>query len=153
MLFGITVGDSSGIGPEILLKAWRSGEIRHPVVAYGDREVLDYYNSRFGYSVPVTTIADPAERRDGALCVIDSGIMKAGDVTVGQLNAKSGRAARAYVIAAARAALAGRISAMTTLPVNKEATRLSDPKFVGHTELIGKSAASRTSPSCWFPNS
>jgi len=41
------------------------------------------------------------------------------------------------VVAAAQAALAGRIAAMVTLPMNKEATRLTDPHFTGHTELIG----------------
>jgi 4-hydroxythreonine-4-phosphate dehydrogenase len=41
------------------------------------------------------------------------------------------------VVAAARRALAGEIAAMVTLPMNKEATQLSDPSFIGHTELIG----------------
>ena len=63
--------------------------------------------------------------------------MKSGDVTPGKLNAKSGHAAREYVISAARDALAGKIAAMVTLPMNKEATQLTDPAFVGHTELIG----------------
>jgi 4-hydroxythreonine-4-phosphate dehydrogenase len=42
------------------------------------------------------------------------------------------------VVAAAKAALAGEIAAMVTLPMNKEATQLSDPKFCGHTELIAE---------------
>jgi 4-hydroxythreonine-4-phosphate dehydrogenase len=41
-------------------------------------------------------------------------------------------------VAAARAALAGDIAAMVTLPMNKEATQLTDPVFTGHTELIGE---------------
>jgi 4-hydroxythreonine-4-phosphate dehydrogenase len=53
------------------------------------------------------------------------------------LNKKSGHAAREYVVSATRAALAGEIAAIVTLPMNKEATQLSDPHFVGHTELIG----------------
>jgi 4-hydroxythreonine-4-phosphate dehydrogenase len=40
-------------------------------------------------------------------------------------------------VSAARAALAGQIAAMVTLPMNKEAAQLSDPRFTGHTELIG----------------
>src|SRR4030095_17034117 len=44
---------------------------------------------------------------------------------------------REYVVSATRAALAGEIAAMVTLPMNKEATQLSDPGFAGHTELIG----------------
>jgi len=42
-----------------------------------------------------------------------------------------------YVVAAAKAALRGDLNAMVTLPMNKEATQLSDAAFVGHTELIG----------------
>ena len=30
------------------------------------------------------------------------------------------------------------IAAIVTLPMNKEATQLSDPRFTGHTELIGE---------------
>ncbi len=39
-------------------------------------------------------------------------------------------------MSATRAALAGEIAAMVTLPMNKEATCLSGPGFTGHTELI-----------------
>lgn len=137
MLVGITAGDSSGIGPEVLLKAWRQGEIRHPAVVYGDRSVLSYYNDLLRYGVPLRTIRAPEEHVDGALNILDAGTMLASDITVGRLNAKSGRAARGYVVSAAEAALAQEISAMVTLPMNKEATQLTDPEFVGHTELIG----------------
>jgi 4-hydroxythreonine-4-phosphate dehydrogenase len=40
------------------------------------------------------------------------------------------------VVAATQAALSGEVSAVVTLPINKEATQQSDPSFVGHTELI-----------------
>jgi 4-hydroxythreonine-4-phosphate dehydrogenase len=65
-------------------------------------------------------------------------MMAANDVTPGELSAKSGAAARAYVVSATKAALAGEIAAMVTLPMNKEATQLTDPIFCGHTELIGE---------------
>ena len=83
------------------------------------------------------TIAGPGDYQAGPLNVIDLGILRCADVTPGQLSRSSGAAARAYVVAATRAALAGEIAAMVTLPMNKEATQLSDPGFVGHTELIG----------------
>jgi 4-hydroxythreonine-4-phosphate dehydrogenase len=136
-LYGVTLGDSSGVGPEILLKAWREGAIRHPVVIYGDVGALEYYAARHGYTPAIRAIERPSGYEAGALNVIDAGLMKAADVTPGEINAKSGHAAREYVIAAAKAALAGEIAAMVTLPMNKEATQLTDPVFVGHTELIG----------------
>jgi 4-hydroxythreonine-4-phosphate dehydrogenase len=136
-LFGITSGDSSGIGPEILLKAFREDRIAYPVVVYGDIEVLAYYQKELGYRVPLRSIHQSAEYKAGSLNVLDHGILGRGDVTPGELNARSAQAAREYVVTATRAALAGEIVAMVTLPMNKEATQMTDPSFVGHTELIG----------------
>jgi 4-hydroxythreonine-4-phosphate dehydrogenase len=136
-IYGITMGDSSGVGPEIVLNAYRKGEIRRRVVVFGDLEVLAQCNTLLGYSVPLRRAGDAADWRDDALSVLDFGLMTASDVTPGAINRKSGAAAREYVIAAARSALRGEIGAMVTLPMNKEATQLSDPEFVGHTELIG----------------
>lgn len=135
--FGITVGDSSGIGPEVLLKAFREGKIHHPIVVYGDLAALAFYNRQLNYDVPLRRILQPAQYAAGSLNVLDAGILTEAEITPGKLNTRSGQAAREYVIAAAKAALAGEISAMVTLPMNKEATQMTDPNFVGHTELIG----------------
>ena len=45
-IYGITIGDASGVGPEILLKAFAAGQLRQPFVAYGDLEALRFYNER-----------------------------------------------------------------------------------------------------------
>lgn len=136
-LFGITLGDSSGIGPEILLKAFRDGEIEHQIVVYGDTAALAFYNKQLGYNVPLQRIQREEDFRSGFLNVLDHAILEENEITPGKLNAQSGHAAREYVITAAKAALAGKIAAMVTLPMNKEATQMTDPNFVGHTELIG----------------
>jgi 4-phospho-D-threonate 3-dehydrogenase / 4-phospho-D-erythronate 3-dehydrogenase len=136
MIFGITMGDSSGVGPEILLKAFRNGELHRSVVAYGDLAILEHCNRALGYGVPLRKVNSPAEWMEGPLNVIDLGRMQLTDLSVGRISAKSGAAARDYVIAATGAALDRSISAMVTLPMNKEATQLSDPVFTGHTELI-----------------
>jgi 4-hydroxythreonine-4-phosphate dehydrogenase len=138
MIFGITIGDPSGVGPEILLNSFRKGELQHQVVAFGDLAVLQFCNERLGYGVPLHRVRAGEELKQGYLNVRDFGLMTAADVTPGQINRKSGAAAREYVIGAAKAALASEIAAMVTLPMNKEATQLSDPGFVGHTELIGQ---------------
>jgi len=137
-IFGITMGDSSGVGPEILLAAYTRGEIRWPAVAYGDLGALERYNHLLDYGADLRRIASASEYKPGSLGVIDHGLMRADAVTPGILNAQSGHAAREYVISATRAAQSGHIAAMVTLPMNKEATRLSDPGFTGHTELIGE---------------
>ena len=58
------------------------------------------------------------------------------DLKPGQVDGKAGHAAIGYVKAAAEAALRGEISAIVTLPINKEAVRLTHPDFSGHTEYI-----------------
>ncbi len=81
-------------------------------------------------------ITDPRQWRPGALQVVDAGLLGADDHRPGIIDAASGAAARRYVVAATNDALAGRVAGIVTMPMNKEATQLSDPGFVGHTELI-----------------
>ena len=133
---GITMGDSSGVGPEILLKAAHENSIPVPYVVYGDLAPLTKLNQQ--YNLPLHPIAHPAEAREGVVNIIDAQLLTEADLTPGQINAKSGHAAREYVIRATKAALAKEISAIVTLPMNKEATQLTDPNFTGHTELIGE---------------
>lgn len=135
---GITMGDSSGVGPEILLMAADAGELSEPFVVYGDLAVLERCGAEIRSRLPLRACAAPEGWKAGCLNVIDFALLRAADATPGQINAQSGAAARAYVVAAAEAALRGEIAAMVTLPMNKEATRLSDAAFTGHTELIGE---------------
>src|SRR5438105_8614227 len=101
------MGDSSGIGPEVLLGCFRDGALRYPAVVFGDVEALAYYNEPLRYGVELRKIASAADYQPGVLNVIDSGILWRAEVLPGQLSRKSGEAARAYVVAATRAALAG----------------------------------------------
>ena len=56
-IYGVTMGDSSGVGPEILLKAWAEGKVKVPIVAFGDFEALDFYNQRLSCGVTLKKIA------------------------------------------------------------------------------------------------
>jgi 4-phospho-D-threonate 3-dehydrogenase / 4-phospho-D-erythronate 3-dehydrogenase len=143
MMLGVTMGDSSGVGPEILLKSFSQGELGYPFVCYGDLAVLEYCNQLLAYNVSLNSVESPNQAQQGKLNVIDHGLLRESDLAIGKINADSGRAAREYVVSATRAALAGDISAMVTLPMNKEATQLSDRSFVGHTELIGALCGSK----------
>ncbi|HVW85573.1 MAG TPA: hypothetical protein VHB50_12875, partial [Bryobacteraceae bacterium] len=96
-LFGITAGDSSGVGPEILLKAFRENQISHPVVVYGDVEALAYYDDLLHSGVRIRRIRRCSEYEPGALNVLDHGLLRRDDITPGEINAKSGHAAREYV--------------------------------------------------------
>jgi 4-hydroxythreonine-4-phosphate dehydrogenase len=138
MTLGITMGDSSGVGPEILLGAVQKDELKQPFVVFGDLGVLERCANELGYRIPMRAVDSPTDYAADVLNVIDQGMIGAQEVTPGRLNERSGFAARKYVVSATKAALQREIAAMVTLPMNKEATQLSDPHFTGHTELIGE---------------
>lgn len=142
-MIGVTLGDANGVGPEILLKAWRERLVPRRFVVYGEAAALRFYNVRLGYGVPVRTVDAPSEARQDSLCVIDTGMLAERDVQPGVLSAAAGRAAREAAVRAARAALAGEIDAVVTLPINKQAIQLADPAFTGHTELLGEICGAR----------
>ena len=121
----ITMGDPSGVGPEIVLRRWCEGDLGDDVVVYGDLSVLRNGADLLGLQVDWDRFP-----------VVDLGLLAVDDHRPGQLDARSGAAARAYVERATLDALAGTVAGIVTMPMNKEATQLSDPTFVGHTEFV-----------------
>jgi len=136
----VTMGDPSGVGPEIVLRHFAAGGLGDDVVVYGDAAILEHGARLLGLDVALDVVTRDAmeRRRAGALSVIDAGLLAASDHAPGALDAKSGAAARRYVVAATEDALAGRNAGLVTMPMNKEATQLTDPAFVGHTEMIAE---------------
>jgi 4-phospho-D-threonate 3-dehydrogenase / 4-phospho-D-erythronate 3-dehydrogenase len=135
----ITMGDASGVGPEIVLRRAAEGALQDgSVVVYGDAAILEHGREVLGLDVSVRVVDSPGDARPGQLSVIDAGLLAASDHRPGQLDAASGAAARAYVAAATDASLDGSVAGMVTMPINKEATQLTDPGFVGHTEFVAQ---------------
>jgi 4-phospho-D-threonate 3-dehydrogenase / 4-phospho-D-erythronate 3-dehydrogenase len=133
----ITMGDASGVGPEIVLRRAAQGALRDGnTVVFGDAAILAHGCDLLDVSVPISVVDSPADVHAGELCVVDAGLLAVADHHPGELDAASGAAARAYVAAATDAALAGDVAGIVTMPMNKEATQLTDPTFVGHTEFI-----------------
>ncbi len=136
MMIAITMGDANGVGPEIILKAFRDGEIPGQCVVVGDYQVLRHCGEMIGIDVPLHPITSLEEYQPGVVNVWDRGLLSPEDITPGKRSQKVGAASRDYVAFAAQKTLEGVFDAVVTLPVNKEAIRLSDPGFTGHTELI-----------------
>lgn len=138
MTIAITMGDSSGVGPEIVLKAFANRELPDDVIVIGDASILALCNEAMGYDVPLEKITDIAERQTGVLNIYDLDLLTPDDLSIGQVSQKSGYAALQYVECATQLALAKQVAAIVTLPINKEATRLTVPNFSGHTEYIAE---------------
>jgi 4-hydroxythreonine-4-phosphate dehydrogenase len=136
MCIGVTMGDPSGVGPEIILRAFADGDMPGGAIVIGDLAILEQCRDVLGLAVELHRAADPQDCPDAALSVYDMGLLTRDDLRIGEVSKESGQAALAYVEFAARCALAGELQAIVTLSLNKEATRLSHPEFSGHTGFL-----------------
>lgn len=135
-MIGITMGDANGVGPELILKAYSNGEITGDFIVIGDYCVLQYCNELLGFKIPVKKIKVLSEKTQGFLNVLDLELLKQEQIQIGKISKEAGMAAVKYIERATQIALNGEIDAIVTLPINKEAARLSNKDFTGHTELI-----------------
>lgn len=138
------MGDPAGIGPEIIVKAVLIPEVRSlctPIV-YGDISCMRGAADSMGLSVREVT-ADPddnAEDSEGSIFVLQATDAGLYGMRLGEISAEAGKAAAQCVIAAATAALAGKIDAVVTAPLNKESMALGGYHYPGHTELLAEVA-------------
>ena len=68
---GITMGDSSGVGPEILLKSAASGELKDRYIVYGDLSALSRANRELGFGLTLRAAGSPDDVREGDINVVD----------------------------------------------------------------------------------
>ena len=137
-MIGISMGDPNGVGPEIVLQAFAANELEGEYVVVGSSSVLERCARTIGCGAEILSIGSLEGYVRGPLCVLEAGGLDGSGVEPGRLSAEAGAAARSCVVKATELALSGAISAMVTLPVNKEAVRLTDPEFSGHTGLIAR---------------
>jgi 4-hydroxythreonine-4-phosphate dehydrogenase len=154
-IVGITMGDAAGIGPEIIMKGLARGEVHdicRPLVI-GDAARLRKAGGIVGSSLKVNALRDPAKAayRPGEVDCIDLALIP-DDLPFGKLSAKAGDAAYRFVELAVELAQAGKIDAICTAPLNKEALHAGGHSFPGHTELLAKlSGAGEVSLMLWTP--
>jgi 4-hydroxythreonine-4-phosphate dehydrogenase len=139
----ITMGDASGIGPEIIVKAFQNAEIQNisRTLVIGDARImksaLKFAKDR---SIDINPIKDVQEARfaRGVIDVLDLANLEPSKVKVGQICAPCGKAAIEYLEKAIKLAMGKDIDAIATAPINKEAIRKAGYRFAGHTELLAK---------------
>lgn len=135
----LTMGDGAGIGPEVIVGALLTAEAQAicNTVVIGDAGRLAAAADILGVSadiVRVDTVED-AVPAPGRINVIDLDLLPA-DLPWGELSAVAGHAAYEYIRVASELAVAGRVQAICTAPLNKEALHSAGHIYPGHTELL-----------------
>ncbi|HET7397853.1 MAG TPA: 4-hydroxythreonine-4-phosphate dehydrogenase PdxA [Intrasporangium sp.] len=135
----VTMGDGAGIGPEIIVRALDDPQTAKlaRIVVVGDARRLREAARIVGSlsEVVVVTDVEQAEELPGRINVIDLDLLPEG-LPFGQLSAVAGDAAYHYIRVAAQLAVAGKVQAICTAPLNKEALHAGGHLFPGHTELL-----------------
>ncbi len=135
----LSLGEPAGIGPEIIVKAWRAlREQGPPFVVVGDAETLI---AAGGGDLSIARVGTPADATAmflTALPVLDRPLRSR------PIPGHPSRAAAARVIdwieLATQLALTGEASAVVTAPIAKAPLYQAGFKFPGHTEFLGELA-------------
>ncbi|MDB4957286.1 MAG: 4-hydroxythreonine-4-phosphate dehydrogenase [Myxococcales bacterium] len=120
---GITLGDPTGIGPEIVAAALGAvpQEWRDRLVVYGDRGPLERGARAIGAPPPACEL---------------HGEGLGEDAVAGAPNEQTGAAQVGYLEAAVAAATRGELAAIVTAPISKTWAHRAGFAFPGHTEML-----------------
>jgi len=127
----LTLGDPSGIGPEIVFKA-----LEQPKLLARMRLVLLGPASLRPGTIPLWGGPEDGERPALSWCATP----EPEPWSMGSAQASAGRAALGALYRGSELGLAGEIDALVTAPVSKEALHLAGEPVEGQTQLLGRLA-------------
>jgi 4-phospho-D-threonate 3-dehydrogenase / 4-phospho-D-erythronate 3-dehydrogenase len=139
--FAIIMGDASGTGPEIIMKALAQPEVHELCSPLGaaDADRLRTAGRIVGSDLRVDSLGDPAQARwspDAVQC-IDPKLIPA-DHPFGKVSPVSGEGAFRFIEQAVRIVEAGQADAVCTKSLSAEALHVAGHKYPGNTELLAE---------------
>ena len=136
---GISLGDVTGIGPEVTLKALAIeaplDETRYLLI--GDRESTKALKHKLRLNLP---LSDETASNCSDRFLLYNPLAEALPRELPCGSAAAARAAVEWVRAGAQRCLGGKLDALVTAPVNKEAIVRAGIQFVGQTEMLSNLA-------------
>ncbi len=136
----VTIGDVNGIGPEVALKAltqtpWLRG---FRVVIIGPEFAVRFWQNHLRIDLPLPCIASLNEWPDGASAVVLDEDHEQPDIHAGELSSAAGKIAGNALARAIQLARAGKVQAIVTAPVSKQALHLAGFHYPGQTEFLAE---------------
>lgn len=144
---GITMGDPTGIGPEVVVKALSHKStfcFCRPLVL-GDRNIMTRAITRLGATLQINEIdhVEEGTYEDGTLNLLNLSDIDPDEAGYGAPTESCGKAMVCYIEKAVRLALDDRIDAITTAPISKKALSDAGYPHPGHTELLAELTGSK----------
>jgi len=143
-MIGISLGDVTGVGPEVTLKAiaaeLATDDSRYLII--GDLGVLERHNAQLGLNL---SFAPFGAATDAARVFVTNPLTETLPPDLVDGSPTAARAAVAWLKDGAERCLRQELDALVTAPVNKEAIVRSGHAFIGQTEFLSQLAGvSRT---------
>lgn len=157
-IIAVTMGDPAGIGPEVIIKALSLAEIQRlsrPVVI-GDSSVMKNAMKTSKISPLVLNEIKRIENgnfQPGIINILNLDNVEVSKLKIGKVSAEAGRAAIKYVERAIDLALDGKVDAIATAPINKEAIHKAGYRYNGHTELLAQKTKAKHHAMVFFSDS
>ena len=145
-LLAITIGDPSGIGPEVVVKALQTQstyEIMRPVLI-GTVSVIKNALKAIGSNTEVIGIDSIAKAKcmPRTIEVLSPGDWENTQFPIGEHHAGSGSASHLWVEYGAKLCISGEVDGMVTAPVNKESWNMGGSTDTGHMEVFKRLSGS-----------
>lgn len=138
-IIAITMGDPSGVGPEIIVKSLIKPELyeRCAPLVVGSAAMMKRAAEVLGADVAINAMENVSEAKFtcGVIDVLDQKSVDMSAHAFGEVSAQSGRAAYLAVEKAIQLAMAKEVDATVTAPLNKEALHMAGYNYSGHTEI------------------
>lgn len=144
---GITMGDPTGIGPEIIVKVLSDKStfrFCRPMVL-GDRNVMERAVTILNSTLKINELRNVEEKeyKHDTLNLLNLSEIKVAEIEYGAPTESCGKAMVKYIEEAVRLVVAGKIDAITTAPISKKALSDAGYSYPGHTELLAELTGSR----------
>lgn len=138
----ITMGDPSGIGPEIVAMALAERKVYEnclPIVI-ADKKIMEQALAITRVPLVIKTISEPSEAmgKFGSIDLIDLDNVDMKGFKFGTVLPSSGKAAFESIDRAIDLAMAGAVDAVATPPINKDSINQAGFHYSGHTEIFAK---------------
>ena len=135
----VPIGDPAGIGPEIVVKAVASEEIKNIArcIIIGDCNVIANALKITNTDINICRIEKTEDYKDNHLNIIPIDNVDFTALHIGEVSGICGKAAYEYIEKSIDLAMKKQVAAVATPPINKESLKAANIPYIGHTEIFG----------------
>ena len=140
-LIAIPIGDPAGVGPEITVKAVADKSVFEAArcVVVGELNIIKNAINITGADLKINCIENVEDGiyDEKTINLIDLKNIDTASFKIGEIQGMCGKAAFEYIEKCVALAMEGKVDAVATTPINKEALKMGGINYIGHTEIFG----------------